>query len=75
LIISRYSIEEGKMESRDLPIESSQLYDFMSGTPASIAMPQLNEEDQRFVEGCPIEAENLDFTEFDELLDIKEQFG
>lgn len=75
MIISRYSIEEGKMESRDLPIESSQLYDFMAGTPASIAMPQLDEEDQMFVEGCPIEGENLDFTQFDELLDIKEQFG
>ena len=75
MIISRYSIEDGKMESRDLPIESSQLYDFMAGTPASIAMPQLDEEDQRFVEGNESEGSGLDFTKLDELLDIKDQLA
>ena len=53
-MISRYSEYTRKLESRDLPIDSSQLYDFMSGTPVEIAMPQLDEDDQRFVEGVRI---------------------
>lgn len=69
MIISRYSIEDGKMESRDLPIESSQLYDFMAGTPASIAMPQLDEEDQIFVEGDAIYDSDPGL-EFDELINL-----
>lgn len=75
MIISRYCEETQQWESRILPIESSQLYDFMSGTPVSIAMPQLDEDDQLFVEGYEAGLESLDFSALDDLLDLKEQFG
>jgi hypothetical protein len=47
----------------------------MSGTPVSIAMPQLDEDDQLFVEGHEAGLESLDFSALDDLLDLKEQFG
>ena len=38
-----------KREQRDLPIASSQLYDWMSGTLIQDAMPQLSQEEAEFV--------------------------
>lgn len=36
-------------EERDIPINSAQLYDWMSGTPIEIAAKNLTEEDMDFL--------------------------